>query len=226
MIEAPQIKEGLDEILRSCCKLMAVKGFHGTSMRDLAQATGRSLSGLYHYFNNKEHLLFIINYYGFTTLKNTLENMLGEIRDPHERLYALVYNHIGYFASHLDELRIIMFGTQALTLEESRVIKTLKEEYNVLAQDVVQQVYLAKVGRKLDSNKELARQTYLLFGMMNWIFGWYLPEEHGSPKELVNSTYSTFVFGICDNCPGIDEPNRISRSFDEHKPKHLWNISG
>ena len=66
------VSEGMADILRTSCRLMAQRGFHGTSMRDLAQATGRSISGLYHHFRGKEDLLFLINYHGFKTLNDRI----------------------------------------------------------------------------------------------------------------------------------------------------------
>lgn len=38
MEDANQISEGLGEILRQSCRLMARNGYHGTSMRDIADS--------------------------------------------------------------------------------------------------------------------------------------------------------------------------------------------
>jgi AcrR family transcriptional regulator len=62
LIENQAINEGLCDILKESTKLMANTGFCGTSMRDLAKATGRSLSGLYHHFRSKEDLLYLMNW--------------------------------------------------------------------------------------------------------------------------------------------------------------------
>ncbi|MBK7205600.1 MAG: helix-turn-helix transcriptional regulator [Thermomonas sp.] len=68
-----------DDIVAECAALMAREGYHGTSMRDLARGTGRSLSGLYHHFRSKEELLYLINQRGFSSL---LANAAG-LRDAY-----------------------------------------------------------------------------------------------------------------------------------------------
>jgi AcrR family transcriptional regulator len=59
-------KENFITICKTSSQLIHKKGFPNTTMRDIARATGMSLGGLYHYFTNKEDLLFQIlqNYIG------------------------------------------------------------------------------------------------------------------------------------------------------------------
>jgi AcrR family transcriptional regulator len=42
-----------DKILEASLDLFAAKGFRGTSIRDIANAVGISISNIYHYFGNK-----------------------------------------------------------------------------------------------------------------------------------------------------------------------------
>ena len=51
--------EQLQQILKTSAKIFAEKGFHRTSIRDIARATGMSLAGIYYYFRTKEELLFL-----------------------------------------------------------------------------------------------------------------------------------------------------------------------
>ena len=47
-------------ILRTALSLMATKGVDGTSMRNLASATGLNVASLYHYFPSKRELLVAV----------------------------------------------------------------------------------------------------------------------------------------------------------------------
>ncbi len=190
-----QIKEGLAEILTKSSQLMARGGFAGTSMRDLAQATGRSLSGLYHYFQSKEDLLYLINHEGFSTVIGDFEDTYAKIRLPEARLYAFIYNHVMFFLEHRDEMRVLLWGTHTLSPERRQTIRKLKDHYLSLGECVVQEVLYEKTGVNL-SKRELSRKTLLLFGMLNWIYGWYSPEKYGSPEKLCGDIYSIFLQGI------------------------------
>jgi len=184
----------LDKILERSARLMAHRGYHGTSMRDLAEVTGRSLSGLYHYLEGKEDLLYLINRQGFTSLLDMVETLPG---DPAERLKALITRHIEYFADHLEEMRVMMFGTLDLSKDRGREISQLKEAYRQNVQTIVGKFIEGARGEPL-GDAALTRKTYLLFGMMNWIFGWYSSGHHGSPRDLADDIYRTFTEGCAE----------------------------
>lgn len=221
--------DGLDEILRESCHLMARRGFHGTSMRDLAQETGRSLSGLYHYFRSKEDLLFLINFYGFTTLNDAWTRLIHAFESPYEKLYAFIYFHTGYFVEHMDEMRVMTWGTQALSLEKARVIQKLKDRYTGDARGIVQDVYRTGSGCDMPERR-LQRETYLLFGMMNWMFSWYSPDVHGGLDELAGDIYATFTSGVTggatEAAPADTLCGRVSRVFDETRVESMWKAGG
>lgn len=205
-----QHKEGLDEILRFSARLMAERGYHGTSLRDIASETGRSLSGLYHYFQTKEDLVYWINVRGFSALTRSLKAVLKELPNPEDRLYALIFNHLDYFAHHRDEMKVLMLGTHNLTVERIEEIRHLKDAYTELGRQIVLE-FLKSRDCEVPDAKGLARLTYLLFGMMNWIFGWYSPQKHGTGKDLVDDIYSTFVAGVCTKQKPNDRRERVGK---------------
>ena len=49
-----------DKLALSALEFFAERGFAGTSIRDIAKATGLSISNIYHHFGNKEGLLLAI----------------------------------------------------------------------------------------------------------------------------------------------------------------------
>ncbi len=187
-------KKGRDEILEKCAKLMASKGYSGTSMRDLALTTGRSLSGLYHYFSNKEELLYLINLRGFIALNNNASLKIKDNEKPEDRLKKLIWNHVNYFYQHQNEMRVMMFGTHEMDKTRRDEISKMKHRYSDKYKKTIAEYIYKTSGIKLDK-KHLDRRSYLLFGMMNWIYGWFSTDEHGSVEELVEDIFNTFTLG-------------------------------
>lgn len=187
---------GLDEILNKSAQLMAHLGYHGTSMRDLAQVTGRSLSGLYHYFSSKEELLFLINQRGFTSLLDMSNDLLEQDITPGQRLSRLINNHVTYFIDHLSEMRIMTSGSMEMNEQRSQTLWKLKQEYTLLAQNIVGNYMDSQTGTSY-SAKIINRKTYLLYGMMNWIFGWYSAKKHGTATQVADDIFRTFTGGCC-----------------------------
>lgn len=85
----------LARIIEATLKLSNKQGFHATSLRDLAQASGLSMGGLYSYFDNKTTLLSMILGEVSTTVKEVLGAVPDEIAtDPLARLRWLIETHI------------------------------------------------------------------------------------------------------------------------------------
>ncbi|MBI4564580.1 MAG: TetR/AcrR family transcriptional regulator [Planctomycetes bacterium] len=214
-IERQPVGEGLGGLLRKAARLMARNGFHGASMRDLAKVTGRSLSGLYHYARSKEDLLYLINFHGFTTLVEHGRARGMAFRGPREKLRGFISFHVRYFAAHRDEMRVLMWGTQALSDERARTIRNLKDRYTAILREIVRNVCRSAAKGPV-SEKSIDRKTFLLFGMMNWIYGWYSAARHGAPEELAEEIYRTFLYGLSGR-------RRERRKFPAQEVAPLWN---
>jgi len=215
---------GLSDILRQSSTLMAARGYHATSMRDLALATGRSLSGLYHYFRGKEDLLFLINQRGFERLDRASRDLEGSFADPVARLYAFVYLHTRYFVDHMDEMRVMTWGTHELSSERAREIQHLKDRYAQRVRDAVEGVHRGVSGHPPEPRR-LERETFILFGMMNWMFTWYSPAAHGRPEELAGDVFRTFVGGLGGPMPGGADLDAIEVAVASWYREHVEEVA-
>jgi hypothetical protein len=122
----------------------------------------------------------------------------------------------------MDSMRVMMWSNHHLSIEKSKEIKTLKKEYSSIARDVVGEAYFNITGKKL-SEKELSRKTFLLFGMMNWIFGWYSPNKHGNSQDLIDDIFNTFVNGLRGEKTDLSRAakNKIQKVYLENKKTEL-----
>ena len=66
------IGERYEGILGAACDVIARRGFHQASIREIARAAGLSLAGLYHYVGGKDELLFLV-------LGRSLDRFLGSL---------------------------------------------------------------------------------------------------------------------------------------------------
>ena len=66
----------LNHILAAATDVIARVGYEKASMRQVASAAGVSLAGMYHYFDSKERMLFLIQFRAFSALLSTLKEKL------------------------------------------------------------------------------------------------------------------------------------------------------
>lgn len=85
----------LSRIVTAFLKLSNRKGFHATSLRELAEASGLSMGALYNYFDSKESLLLMVLGEVSHTMSDMLESVPPEIADdPLQHLRWVIANHI------------------------------------------------------------------------------------------------------------------------------------
>lgn len=169
-------------ILSAAARAIARDGYHGMSMRDLARATGLGLASSYAHFASKEDILFALQSDAFDALIEGARRAIAAEDAPSDRLHAFILSHLRFFAAHPDLLRVLVQEAGALPAKKRAAIRERKERYFALARDVLEEA-IEREGRHGDA-EELERATYALFGMLNWVYGWYEPRRHGSPEVL------------------------------------------
>ena len=182
----------LEMILDQAADVFARKGFRGASIRDIARQTGVSLSGLYYYFQSKDELLYLIQKHCFQSLTASLEAKLQGVDDPAARLRVLMHNHLEYFLSNMEEMKVLSHEAGSLGGEFLAEIEAIKRRYYKICLGVVQE--LAGAGRMKDLSPRVAVMSML--GMMNWIYNWYDPRRDGKAHELARQMTENFLRGI------------------------------
>src|ERR1051325_1736190 len=172
--------EKLQQILKTSAKIFAEKGFHKTSVRDIARATRMSLAGLYYYFTTKEELLYLIQERCFVTLLHRWEQV-STAEDARSRIRCFAENHLSFFLHNMHEMKVMAREDESLTGEFNEKILVLKRRYVKVIMDLIADLQQQEGGGKLD----LRVATFALFGMTNWIYTWYQPrsEERRAGKE-------------------------------------------
>jgi AcrR family transcriptional regulator len=181
----------LEHILDHATEVFCLKGYEGASMRDLSRATGMSLSGLYHYCESKERLLFLIQKHTFTTILETLKAQLDQVTNPEQRIRLFIQNHLQYFVSNQQGLKVLSHEDESLKNGLSSEIKGIKREYYRICLRLMEDL---RRERGLDFNPRTAVMS--LFGMINWIYTWYNPRVDGNAEALAEQMGDMVLNGI------------------------------
>ena len=168
----------LNDILERSATLFSEQGYHNTSMRDIAGAMHTSLAGLYYYFKTKEELLFLISQYSFNSVIGSLHEKLAHVHDPVLKLHILVQNHLLYFVTHLDAMKILALESDSLTGEYHRIINEKKKNYLKILETILSEMVISKNNKSARrTTPEIKIAALALFGMMNWTYTWYNPKK-------------------------------------------------
>ncbi|HEY3279243.1 MAG TPA: TetR/AcrR family transcriptional regulator [Gemmatimonadales bacterium] len=177
--------ERLDHLLAQAARVFAEKGYHSTTMRDLAAASGMSLAGMYYYVDGKEDLLALIQERCFTRVLEGAQRAVAAASDPTERLQAFIRHHVTFFAQHMAEMKV-------LSHEPLRKVQATKRRYVNLLEALLREA------APDDAPVERSAAAYVLFGMMNWIYNWYDPAGEIDPRRLADLIARIFLGGFVE----------------------------
>ena len=178
--------ERLDHLLARAARVFADKGYHPTTMRDLAAASGMSLAGMYYYVRGKDDLLALIQERCFAQVLEGAQEAVAGAASPVDRLQAFIRHHVTFFAQHMAEMKV-------LSQESSpKSVSSIKRRYVDLLEAIL------KDAAPEQTAVDRSAATYILFGMMNWIYNWYDPAGHIDPDRLADLMASIFLGGFVE----------------------------
>src|SRR3954451_2553055 len=98
---APHMSGRRREVTREAAKLFAQKGYHGTSIGDIAQALGVQKGSLYSHIDSKEDLLYETLSEGAAAFHAALDGIHGDL-PPVDRIRAALRAHLRVVSEQLD----------------------------------------------------------------------------------------------------------------------------
>jgi TetR/AcrR family transcriptional regulator, cholesterol catabolism regulator len=181
----------LSSILAHATNVFYEKGYEGASVRDLSRASGMSLAGMYHYFESKEKLLYLIQKHTFSTIVKQLRGKLDSVQDPKTRVRIVILNHLEYFLANQKAMKVLSHEDEVLKNGFGDEVRALKREYYRICLDVLEDF------KRVNQLRFSTRVAVLsLFGMMNWIYTWYNPRVDGDAAKLAEEMGNIFLNGI------------------------------
>src|SRR5258708_3243539 len=181
----------LAQVLEHAARIFWEKGYEGASMRDLARVTGMSLAGLYYYFESKEELLFLIQKHTFTTIMEQLCERLAESTAPEERVRFFIRNHLEYFLSNKEAMKVLTHEDETLKNGRGAQIRAIKRQYYRICLDLLEDLRRAK-GPQFFWRVGVLR----LFWMINLIFTWPNPRVDARAANLARDMGGLFFHGV------------------------------
>jgi TetR/AcrR family transcriptional regulator len=177
-------------LLRTAVYLFSRKGYLDTSIRDIAAKAGVTSSIIYHYFNDKEEMLFEVIKSATQDLVQSLRETEEKIKEPEECLREMLRAHIVDFNIKRKKESIIVVSDTHLLRNNYRqiMVKVQREIFNLYMKKLNE---LSERGR-LKEDIDLLVMNFSIFGTVNSFYQWY--HERGRlTREEVAQNMITFL---------------------------------
>jgi TetR/AcrR family transcriptional regulator len=155
-------------ILNRSAELFSEHGYDRASMSRIAQACGVSKANLYHYYKDKEELLFDVIRFHLEDLLEVVETADRPGLAPADRLRALVGALLEAYRDADSQHNVQISSMRFLPADRQAALKAVERDLVAIFSDAV-----TGVAPQLKDTKMLKPVTMSLFGMVNWHYLWF-----------------------------------------------------
>src|SRR3954463_5045056 len=178
-----------DELLRVSAKLFREKGFDGTSIRDISNAAGMHPGSPFYHFKTKQDILVAVMEQGLAEGLRRTENVMALNLPPEQKLQGLIRAQLGTILEEgSDFIPVLLYDWRSLTATNRRRIVALKDRYDALWQQVIDD--LQGEGHT-PGDAQLMR--LLILGAVNWAGTWYRAGGRLSVDEIADGSAQLFL---------------------------------
>ncbi|MBK5958669.1 TetR family transcriptional regulator [Rhodoplanes elegans] len=167
-------------ILHRAAELFARHGYSGTSITMIAEACGMSKALLYHYYPDKEAVLFDILSAHLAVLIAAVEKAAAESAGapPEERLYAIAAALLDEYRDADAEHQVQIANLKLLPQDKQDQLRAMERTLVGHFSDAI-----AAAVPSIGHGPLLKPLTMSMFGMLNWHYLWFRPGKGLSRED-------------------------------------------
>jgi AcrR family transcriptional regulator len=184
-------QEKREAVLHAAVRSFNDKGFHATSLDDVANALHVTKPTIYHYFCSKDEILFECVRRGLESIRAAAEAVVSERGGGLERLKRLMRDYAVIMTRDFG-MCVTRTADHELSGESRTRFRALKREIDQTVRRVVEEGMADGTVAKGDPRLV----TFTLTGALNWIARWYDPKGPLTPQQVADGAVAMLVAGL------------------------------
>jgi AcrR family transcriptional regulator len=175
------------EILHATLEAVRERGYHATTLDDISERLGIRKTALYHYFPDKEAILYECHRESLAELDRLIEESARCCQGPVDRLHYLIREHVRVMTETL-EGSPLAFEVPALGADRRAEIVAGRDRYERVLRGLISEG--VRTGQFREQDPKLA--VFAMLGAINWISRWYRPGGRVNARVL-GEQFSTYL---------------------------------
>lgn len=202
-----------NDLVIAAAVLFKEKGYHGTTMRDIARATNMQAGSPFYHFASKQDLLFAGVEEGLRGCLADLEAIDAEAMTALDYFHALARAHLGrLLETQSSVVPLVADEWRYLEGEQLEAILALRQRFEALWQAAFVRLKDAGLTHRADA---MACRFFL--SALHGTVGWYSPRGPLTPEQIADELVScTLCHATCDDAqpPARDPVKPRSDALD------------
>ena len=178
-----------EELVTVASRLFAERGYHGTSMADLAEAMGLQKGSLYSLTESKQELLVVITREGAASFHAALDAVPDG--EPLERIRLALRAHLGVVAGQVSAATVFTREWRFLDEPERTAFRAERRRYEERWRELLHDA--AERGA-LRSDLDVEAAVLLVLSAANWAYTWI--RTGADTDELADRFFATLLDGV------------------------------
>lgn len=179
-------------ILEAAAQIIRQKGFHATSMQDIAAAVSLQKASLYHHVSSKQEILLELLDQALDMLTEEMQSVIQLDLPADKKLRLAMDSFLKLLAEHSDLVSVLLLEHRSLDEEFHTRHIARRDRYEKLWRDLVQEGIDTRIFYPFDT----ALTARALLGVMNWTITWYSPTGPLSVKDITSHMANLFISGL------------------------------
>ena len=152
-----------EDILEAAAQIISVKGFHGASMQDIAEAVNLRKASLYHHISSKQEILVELLDTALNMLIEELEGVVAQSLSPEEKFRLAMRSYINTLAENLDLSTVLIWEHRSLEPKFHRRHIPKRDKYETLWRGIIEE----GVAKKVFSSHDPLLDVKFVLGVAN-----------------------------------------------------------
>lgn len=180
-----------EAVIRTAARAFRARGYHNTSLDDIAGILNVTKPTVYHYVENKEQLLFECFRAGLAQIMSGFEEVADSRATARERLSLVITRYAEAITSDFGWC-MVQAENQDLSPTMSKKVKLLKSEIDQGLRKLIRDGARDGSLRKCDDKMT----AFAIAGALNWIAHWYREDEPLSATQIATRYLELFDLGL------------------------------
>lgn len=171
------IDERRKKIVNAAVKLFVKKGYHETTVREIADEFGMSMGALYDYIRTKEDILFLVCDHIHKTISDNLKVPMSNKKDALDKLKTAIERYFTIVDEIQDYMLLLYQETKSLSRESRKYIFSAEKELTAIFENILYQCIKEKSVKIPGDHVKTVANNIMVMGQM-WTFRrWVIQDQ-------------------------------------------------
>lgn len=180
------------DILDAAAQIIREKGFHGTSMQDIAQAVDLRKASLYHHVTSKQEILVELLDNALDMLNERMEAVVSQDIPPEEKFQEAMRAYLNTMAENLSLSGVLLMEHRSLEPKYRKRHIPRRDRHEALWQSILEE----GIQQGVFACEDVHLAVKGVLGVANWTVMWFDPKGAKSATEIADQSSKLLLYGF------------------------------